>query len=112
MTGDSGKIISKNYPAKYPSGLDCRWTVKVAVGSRISVVFNDFSVEKPTSSGNCYDFVALYDGPVSASSPLSGKLCGLSAPSFTTITNQLVVQFFSDDSVELNGFYLTWSVQP
>ena len=111
MTGVSGEIISKNYPAKYPRQHDCRWTVKVAVGSRIHVVFNDFAVEKSTS-GNCYDYVALYDGPVSASSPLLGKLCGLSAPSHTTVTNQLVVQLHSDNSIEYSGFNLTWSVQP
>ena len=110
MTGDSGEIISKNYPAKYPKNHDCQWTVKVAVGSRVHVVFNDFAVE--VEDGICYDYVRLYDGPLATSSPLSGKLCGLGAPSQTTVTNQLVVQLISDNIYEWNGFNLTWTVQP
>ena len=110
ITGNSGEIISKNYPDRYPNDYRCSWTVTVAVGSKIRVVFNHFAVEKMGST--CYDYVRLYDGPLSASSPLSGKLCGLSAPSQTSTANQLVVQFITDHSIQWNGFNLTWSVQP
>ena len=112
MTGNSGEIISKNYPDKYPNSLRCSWTVTVAVGSKIRVVFNSFQVEG--DAGNClYDFVRLFDGPNPSYPVIDGKLCGNTRPTDKTTTgNNLIVQFKTDGFMKMKGFNLTWTVQP
>ena len=111
MNGNSGEIISTNYPDKYPNNHRCSWTVTVAIGSKIRVVFNSFQVER--NAGICYDFVRLFDGPNPTSPVIGGQLCGNTRPADKTTTgNNLIVQLKTDGMVKMKGFNLTWTVQP
>ena len=66
--------------------------------------FEEFDIEA-SSNGNCeYDYVAFYDGP-STNSRLIGRYCGVTVPDpITTRTNQLTVNFKTDESVAKGGF--------
>lgn len=50
-----GKVTSPDYPAYYPSLLDCFWRIKAPAGFTLRIRFDDLNIE---SSGGCvYDFL-------------------------------------------------------
>ncbi|XP_036131390.1 cubilin [Molossus molossus] len=107
QTGESGVIASPNYPASYDSLTHCAWLLEVPQGHTITLTFSDFDIEDHFTCA--WDSVTVRNGG-SPGSPIIGQYCGSSNPSpIQSGSNQLVVIFNSDHSVQNGGFYATWS---
>ncbi|KAM5338742.1 cubilin [Glossophaga mutica] len=107
--GESGLITSPNYPASYDRLTHCSWLLEAPQGHTITLTFSDFDIE---SHATCaWDSVTVRNGG-SPGSPIIGQYCGTSNPGpIQSGSNQLVVIFNSDHSVQNGGFYATWSTQ-
>ncbi|KAM9673713.1 cubilin [Trichechus inunguis] len=109
QTGESGAIASPNYPASYDSLTHCSWLLEAPQGHTITLTFSDFDVESHTTCA--WDSVTIRNGG-SPGSPIIGQYCGSSNPrTIQSGSNQLVVIFNSDHSVQHGGFYATWITQ-
>ncbi|KAI4562255.1 hypothetical protein MJT46_011217 [Ovis ammon polii x Ovis aries] len=105
--GDSGVISSPNYPAAYDSLTHCSWLLEAPQGHTINLTFTDFDIE---AHENCaWDSVTVRNGG-SPGSPIIGHYCGILNPgTIQSGSNQLVVIFNTDHSIQHGGFYATWS---
>ena len=75
------------------------------------MVFQDFSLEKPTSSGRCYDHVSVYDGHDERAERISYS-CGNDIPGdVTSSRNTLYVVFKSDTTVKEAGFNASYAAK-
>ncbi|KAM9299702.1 embryonic protein UVS.2-like [Gastrophryne carolinensis] len=102
LTNPVGTFSTPNYPSLYPSNMYCTWSISAPLGFVVSLNMTDFNVEPKSTC--IFDYVLAYDG-AKTTSPLIGRYCGkTSLPSFTSTGNNLLVQFHSDDSVQLKGF--------
>ncbi|NXL62584.1 CDCP2 protein, partial [Chordeiles acutipennis] len=103
LTGLSGEITSPRYPESYPNDVECRWSIGGAgAGSPLTLVFADFQVEGGQGCG--FDYVALFDGPTTAS-PRLGCYCGSARPPRTVSSApHLFVLFKSDFNIGGRGF--------
>ncbi|XP_024431584.2 cubilin [Desmodus rotundus] len=107
--GESGVITSPNYPASYDSLTHCSWLLEAPQGHTITLTFSDFDIEIHATCA--WDSVTVRNGG-SPGSPIIGQYCGTSSPGpIQSGSNQLVVIFNSDHSVQNGGFYATWSTQ-
>ena len=60
MTGESGVLISPNYPGLYPINIECIWTIRAPERSNIRLTFTDFNLEEFNQYyGKCYDYVEV-----------------------------------------------------
>uniref|UniRef100_A0A452U8T7 Cubilin n=1 Tax=Ursus maritimus TaxID=29073 RepID=A0A452U8T7_URSMA len=107
--GENGVITSPNYPASYDSLTHCSWLLEAPQGHTITLTFSDFDIE---AHATClWDSVTVRNGG-SPGSPIIGQYCGSSNPrTIQSGSNQLVVIFNSDHSVQNGGFYATWNTQ-
>ena len=104
-------ITSPNYPSDYHNSAQCYYTIKVPPGHRIHVTFEDFRIEIPrTSSSNCtYDGLVVRDGSNTVE-PM-GRYCGkVKPPEFTSRSNFVVLNLYSDESLGFRGFKLRYKV--
>lgn len=98
----SGHLESPNFPEDYQPGKECVWRISVPMDYQVALKFQSFEVE---NHDNCvYDYVEVRDGS-SSESPLIGKFCGYKAPpEIRSTSNELLVKFVSDGSVQKAGF--------
>ncbi|XP_071475764.1 cubilin [Marmota flaviventris] len=109
QTGESGVIASPNYPDSYDQFAHCSWLLEAPPGHTITLTFSSFDVERHVACA--WDSVTVRNGG-SPGSPIIGQYCGESNPeTIQSGSNQLVVIFNSDHSVQKGGFYATWSTQ-
>ncbi|XP_066485218.1 cubilin [Tiliqua scincoides] len=103
----SGVISSPNYPQPYNSSNHCSWHLVAPEGHTITLNFVAFAVE---SHRNCQlDSVTILNGG-SPSSPVIGRYCGSMSPgTIQSGSNQLLIYFMSDHTVQGDGFYATWT---
>lgn len=104
-------ITSPNYPSDYHNSADCYYTIKVPAGHHIHVTFEDFRIEIPrTSSSNCtYDGLVVRDGARNIE-PM-GRYCGkVRPPDFTSRSNYVIMNLYSDESLGFRGFKLRYKV--
>ncbi|XP_075044351.1 embryonic protein UVS.2-like isoform X2 [Mixophyes fleayi] len=103
LTSTMGNISSPNYPSNYPPSTDCAWVITAPTGFVVSLNMTDFDVEYTTR--NCaYDYLLVFNGP-KTTSPLIGRYCGKSVvPSITSSGSSLLLQFHSDNAIQLKGF--------
>ncbi|XP_049633697.1 cubilin [Suncus etruscus] len=107
--GESGVITSPNYPAAYSSLTHCSWLLEAPQGHTITLTFSEFDIESHVTCA--WDSVTIRNGG-SPSSPIIGQFCGNSNPrTVQSGSNQLVVIFNSDHSVQNGGFRATWNTQ-
>lgn len=107
--GDHGVISSPNYPASYDSLTHCSWLLEAPQGHTITLTFSDFDIEAHASCA--WDSVTVRNGG-SPGSPIIGHYCGSSNPrTIQSGSNQLVVIFNTDSSVQNGGFYATWNTE-
>ncbi|XP_027053451.1 CUB and sushi domain-containing protein 1-like [Pocillopora damicornis] len=52
----SGNITSPGFPANYPNDVECRWTIRVPLGSTLVLNFRAFETER------CFDHVKILRG--------------------------------------------------
>ncbi|KAJ6666688.1 hypothetical protein lerEdw1_020412 [Lerista edwardsae] len=105
--GVSGVISSPNYPQPYDRSSHCSWLLVAPEGHTIALTFETFAVE---SHQICqWDSVTILNGG-SPSSPVIGRYCGSTSPgTIQSGSNQLLIYFISDHSVQGDGFYATWT---
>ncbi|NXF98366.1 DMBT1 protein, partial [Eubucco bourcierii] len=95
----SGAFQSPLYPSNYPDNADCLWQIQVANNFRIMLTFGSVQLQ-----GGCQDdYIEVYDGPPNTS-PLLGKVCSSSHPTYTSSSNLLTVRFHSDSRYSSRGF--------
>ncbi|KAJ4929977.1 hypothetical protein JOQ06_018993 [Pogonophryne albipinna] len=112
ITKAQGEIKTPNWPdSKYPAGTSCSWLITVEPGMVIQVTFGKFVLE---GDSYCrFDYVAFFNGGEKDDSRLIGKYCGDRAPQpIITSSNVLLVQFVSDQSVTLDGFFAEYTSVP
>lgn len=100
----SGRLESPNYPSQYPSQMDCVWEISVLPGFQVALKFQSFEIEKHDQCS--YDFIEIKDG---VTKELLGRFCGFDVPhELTSLSNRMLVRFFTDGSVQKNGFSATF----
>ncbi|NXK21221.1 DMBT1 protein, partial [Arenaria interpres] len=105
VSNSSGMLQSPFYPGSYPNNADCVWEIQVENNFRVMLTFRDIAMQ----SGRCqYDYVEVYDGPPH-SSPLLGRLCSGSFPTYTSSSNMMSVRFHSDSRYTFRGFQAHYS---
>lgn len=104
------KVQSHNYPNRYESNSECRWTLEGPVGSGIILQFSEFDTE------TSFDTVQILSGGLTDESSvtlatLSGVQNVSSLRPFVTGSNMMIVKFRSDASVEKRGFRASWKTE-
>ncbi|KAK4820986.1 hypothetical protein QYF61_009452 [Mycteria americana] len=108
ISNSSGTLQSPFYPGSYPNNADCVWEIQVENNFRIMLTFRDIVMQ----SGRCqYDYIEVYDGPPH-SSPLLGRLCSGSFPTYVSSSNMMTVRFHSDSRYTFRGFQAHYSSIP
>uniref|UniRef100_A0A158PA86 Metalloendopeptidase n=1 Tax=Angiostrongylus cantonensis TaxID=6313 RepID=A0A158PA86_ANGCA len=97
-------FLSPRYPDAYPSNSDCLWTVHVSEGYQVAVEVVYFHLEQHKEC--IYDRVVFWETS-EGESPLI-TLCGIvtNRQIVTRKSNQMVIRFFADNSVQKSGFEL------
>uniref|UniRef100_A0A0K8R967 Putative procollagen c-endopeptidase enhancer n=1 Tax=Ixodes ricinus TaxID=34613 RepID=A0A0K8R967_IXORI len=107
ITAPFGQIFSPNYPNIYPNSASCSWLIKTNPDILISLVFNDFELEKDNKCIS--DYVSVYDGN-DTNAPIFGTYCGNTAPApILSSSDQIYMVFKSDSEVQGKGFSATYS---
>ncbi|XP_059613843.1 cubilin homolog [Phlebotomus argentipes] len=105
-----GNIYSPNYPNNYDKASSCEWLLQTDETHVLEINWLDFDLE---SSSNCqHDSVRLYSGPTMDPKHLTMTWCGSERPNKTQqilATNQALLIFRSDSSVEAKGFHLNFT---
>lgn len=95
-------IRSPNYPDKYESNQECVWIAEIALGSRIRIVFTNFSTELN------YDYLEVGNGDnyLDKSTRVIKHSGPTSPQNFVSSGNVIWIHFQSDDGKEENGFII------
>ena len=89
MAAPSETIKSPGFPNPYPGIQDCKWTITVAVGKKIKIVF-DKRFQLPPVQESCVEFVKLQTPGL----PDGEFYCGEKVPTdFISTGNKLEVSF-------------------
>ncbi|KAM9379554.1 scavenger receptor cysteine-rich domain-containing protein DMBT1-like [Phaethornis superciliosus] len=108
ISSSSGMLQSPFYPGSYPNNADCMWEIQVENNFRVMLMFRDIVME----GSRCqYDYIEVYDGPPH-SSPLLGRLCSGSFPTFLSSSNMMTIRFHSDSNYTFRGFLAHYSSIP
>nr|XP_014347712.1 PREDICTED: astacin-like metalloendopeptidase isoform X1 [Latimeria chalumnae]XP_014347713.1 PREDICTED: astacin-like metalloendopeptidase isoform X1 [Latimeria chalumnae]XP_014347714.1 PREDICTED: astacin-like metalloendopeptidase isoform X1 [Latimeria chalumnae] len=108
LFGDSGIVMTANYPLSYTNNLNCVWLIR-ASSHQVHLNFYDVDIQ---SSPHCSkDYVKVYDGDTRASRMLLDKSCGKKElPLLIASTNIMLIEFVSDSSISANGFAAAYKV--
>ncbi|KAM6104916.1 scavenger receptor cysteine-rich domain-containing protein DMBT1-like [Pterocles gutturalis] len=107
LLNSSGTLQSPSYPLNYPDNADCLWQIQVTNNFRIMLTFGSIQLQ-----GGCQnDYIEIYDGPPNTS-PVLGKICSSSNPTYTSSSNFMTVRFHSDASYSDRGFYAEYHSFP
>ncbi|KAG8544589.1 hypothetical protein GDO81_022217, partial [Engystomops pustulosus] len=105
----TGVFTSANYPSPYPHKSNCVWLIRTPAG-QVALQFSAFDIQ---SSGSCaYDYIKIYDGPSKSSPVLMDRTCGSGielVPLMVSSSNQMLVEFVSDETVANTGFKATYT---
>lgn len=105
---ESGIISTWQYPGKYTKFADCKWIIRAEEDKQIKLMFDlEFAIEDHLDEDDCpYDRLTITDGD-----GLENVYCGEQAPSLgdimTFVSNEVVLHFTSDRTVENTGFNCT-----
>lgn len=107
----SGDVVeSPNYPHKYESLSNCKWTLEGPQGHNIFLQFQEFETEKSFDTVQILVGGRTEDKAVNLAT-LSGKQ-DLSNTRFVSASNFMIVKFSTDASVEKKGFRASWKTEP
>ena len=91
---------------------DCWVTIAPPGSNQITLTFNSFDIEAPSSSSYCnWDYLEIFDGPDTASTSL-GQFCNAltGSPGIVTSSGGAITVFLhSDQAVNGTGFEADWS---
>lgn len=110
FNAEYGVFNSPGYPGKYPHLRDCYWTIGVNFGKKIRFQFATLQLE---THENCsFDFLEIRDGELETSPPLAKYCSSTTPPPLVTSGSYAFIHFHSDDSLNDNGFHITYSSVP
>mgnify|MGYP000018708000 CR=1 FL=1 len=110
--GESGMIVSPNYPAPYPGNFDCRWGLNGAdTTDFVRLHFVNFNLEIGSNGGCPFDFVRVYKGSTISSSRLLGEYCGSDLPPSSSTHGSMLIHFQTDHIIEDTGFKLEYDFE-
>ncbi|KAM8810851.1 cubilin [Eudromia elegans] len=102
-----GSPVSMN--GRYEKNLECVWIITAPENKLIHLTFASFALEGQSARTCQYDYVKLYDGD-NENVRLVGTYCGSMVPApFLSTSNFLTVKFVTDNSVEREGFNVTYT---
>ncbi|XP_064408169.1 discoidin, CUB and LCCL domain-containing protein 1 isoform X2 [Latimeria chalumnae] len=106
LSSHSGTLASKDYPGTYPNHTSCEWTVRVAQGSSLILVFGDFDIEysKGCSAGSLR---VIPPSQVNTYSPFCGNL-NLVPKRLEINASEVKVKFRSASHRSGRGFLLSY----
>lgn len=111
QTACAGTLYDTGGPANnYPDNTDVSLTIAPVGASQITIDFVYLDIEPGGTGTSCnYDYIAVYDGP-STASPLIGKYCNTTGPPGTIISSAgaITIRQYSDPGVNKAGFEMTW----
>lgn len=89
----------------YYNNSDCSWLIQPTNATSITLSFDEFNLEEPSSDGNTiYDAIEVYDG-TDTTGILLGRFTGSNIPnSVTSSGGSMFIHFFSDFSVNDSGW--------
>ena len=92
----------------YPHEVDCSWLITAPEHYQVSLTFDQFKLEEAVdASGNCFDYVELFDGG-DESAPSFGQFCGSLKgrlnDTFKSSGSVLLVTFHTDRVNSASGF--------
>uniref|UniRef100_A0A0B7AT12 Uncharacterized protein n=1 Tax=Arion vulgaris TaxID=1028688 RepID=A0A0B7AT12_9EUPU len=97
-----GTITSPDYPLRYPSGMDCFYSLQAFPNYHVILEFTKFHVETAPCD---FDKLEVYDGDIVDSNTLLGIFCGADIPvTLTSETSSMTLRFISDTSLQTQGF--------
>uniref|UniRef100_A0A6I8N3E4 Metalloendopeptidase n=1 Tax=Ornithorhynchus anatinus TaxID=9258 RepID=A0A6I8N3E4_ORNAN len=106
VSSAEGTMASPNWPDKYPSRKECTWNISATPGHR---TFSEFEIEQHQECA--YDHLEIYDGP-NSKSPVLGRFCGTKRPEPVVASlNRMFLRFYSDASVQRQGFQARHSTE-
>ncbi|NXA08513.1 DMBT1 protein, partial [Sapayoa aenigma] len=108
LSDSSGMLQSPHYPESYPNNADCEWEIQVESNFRVTLTFRDIVMQSSTCQ---HDYIEVYDGP-RHSSPLLGRLCSGSFPTYVSSSNMMTIRFHSDSRYSFRGFQAHYSSIP
>ncbi|KAK0145627.1 CUB and sushi domain-containing protein 3 [Merluccius polli] len=102
VSDNEGILLSPNYPMNYGNSHECVYSIQVQTGKGINVTASTFQLAQG-------DIIKVYDGKDSAAQ-LLGSYTGTSMQglSLTSTSNQLWLEFFSDQDASGEGFRLQY----
>uniref|UniRef100_A0A3P8P3D4 Cubilin n=1 Tax=Astatotilapia calliptera TaxID=8154 RepID=A0A3P8P3D4_ASTCA len=108
FTADSGRVVSPNYPADYPSRANCNYTIDAGEKTVVILTFQTFQVEAHST--------CLYDGLKIYSLATSGipiaTLCGTTIPGSFSTFGPMLLHFYSDSVITDTGFMAEYTAIP
>uniref|UniRef100_H3AEQ5 Metalloendopeptidase n=1 Tax=Latimeria chalumnae TaxID=7897 RepID=H3AEQ5_LATCH len=108
LTTKTGNISSPNYPYEYPANIECTWIIVAPIRHEVSLHVTSFEVEEAPDCQS--DHFLIRDGG-NVGSPLKGRYCGqMNIPSLRSTGNSVMLQFYSDESIQLSGFLASYTI--
>ena len=110
LQSSGDKVQSPNFPNRYDSNSDCKWTLEGPIGSGMILQFTEFETE-----ANLDTVQILSGGRTEETSVTLATLSGhqnVTTRTFVTASNLMIVKFRSDSSVEKRGFRASWKTEP
>ncbi|ESO98378.1 hypothetical protein LOTGIDRAFT_159183 [Lottia gigantea] len=102
-----GEVSSPNFPAHYPSNLNCTYIIVVDKSYKLHLQIQKLNLEK--TNNMCLDYITLnYDNNT------TDRLCDytdLEYKSYDSNTNWVVIEFYSDNSITNTGFQIDYTAQ-
>ncbi|XP_048582048.1 cubilin isoform X2 [Nematostella vectensis] len=109
---EDGTLESPRYPSEYGTDHMCTWVLSAKPEAKITIEFEEFSLQPPNNGSKCIDFLEIRDGQL-ASSALLDTYCGTNTPAkFTSTANYIRLTFMSDRDVTAKGFKLLYTYIP
>ncbi|KAM6953504.1 cubilin [Aplochiton taeniatus] len=109
FSAPSGRVVSPNYPDKYPLSANCNYLLDAGEKTVIILTFKTFQVEAHSTCQ--YDGVRIYKGLTATAAPLA-TLCGRSIPGPFSTFGPMLVNFYSDSVVDDDGFLAEYTAIP
>jgi serine protease len=101
---DFGYITDNSGDQNYANNSSCKWQIMVSPGKRIRIEFEELDTQANI------DFVWLFSGNATLQENLIAKVSGSRKPPvITSLTNELLVWFVTDDTIAAQGWKLKFS---
>ncbi|XP_029110994.1 cubilin [Scleropages formosus] len=104
-----GRVVSPDYPAHYPDLSNCNYLIDAGEQKVVVLEFRTFQIEEHSTCQ--YDGLRIYNGPT-ISSPLLAHLCGDTIPGPYSTFGPMLLNFYSDITINDNGFLAEYRMIP